>query len=231
MIPFRDDVPAKRYPVVTISIILANCLVFLYQLQLQDQALKELIFQFGVIPSLSQEVSRQPALLFTTIPLTMITSTFLHGGWVHLIGNMWYLWIFGDNVEDRMGHFRFLLFYVLCGLAAAGTHIFFNPTSTIPTIGASGAVAGVLGAYLVSYPFARILTIIPLFLLWPILELPAILVLGGWFLLQLLQGSVEIMASPEAQGGIAWLAHAGGFIAGAILIRPFATQPVQRYSW
>jgi membrane associated rhomboid family serine protease len=144
---------------------------------------------------------------------------------------MWYLWIFGDNVEDRMGHFRFLVFYLLCGLLAGGAHLLFNLESSIPSIGASGAVAGVLGAYLLSYPFARVATIIPLFLLWPIVELPAVLVLGVWFLVQLSSGFAALSVAAQAAGGIAWWAHIGGFLSGMLLIGIFARPVRRRYEW
>jgi membrane associated rhomboid family serine protease len=224
MIPFRDDVKAKRYPIVTILIILANLGVFLYELSLPSQDLGQLIVHYGVVPA-------EPSSLPLAHPITMLTAMFLHGGWFHLIGNMWFLWIFGDNIEDRMGHMRFLFFYLLCGLIASGAHILSAPQSTVPSIGASGAVAGVLGAYLVSYPLARILTLIPLFLIWPIVELPAIVVLGSWFLIQLFNGTSAVAATLETEGGIAWWAHVGGFLAGMVLVGVFARRPVQRYSW
>lgn len=144
---------------------------------------------------------------------------FLHGGWMHLIGNMWMLWIFGDNVEDRLGHGRYLLFYVLCGLAASWTHILLHPNSTVPAIGASGAISGVMGAYLLLFPRARVITLFPLFFIPYFLELPAIVYLGAWFLMQLFSGAFSILAPGEG-GGIAWWAHVGGFLAGALLGPP-----------
>ena len=156
---------------------------------------------------------------------------FLHAGWFHLIGNMWFLWIFGDNVEDRLGHFRFLVFYLICGALASLAHILFNLNSVIPSVGASGAVAGVLGAYLVTYPFARVLTLIPLFFLWPVVELPAILVLGFWFLVQLLNGTAPVAVASETAGGVAWWAHIGGFLAGIVLLLILAKPPTRRYYW
>lgn len=224
MIPFRDDVKARRYPLVTILIILASLGVFLYELSLPSQDLGRLITHYGVVPD-------QPSSLRLALPVTMLTAMFLHGGWFHLIGNMWFLWIFGDNIEDRMGHMRFLVFYLLCGLIASGAHILSDPQSTVPSVGASGAVAGVLGAYLLSYPFARIMTLIPLFLIWPIVELPAVVVLGSWFLLQLFNGASAVAATSETAAGIAWWAHVGGFLAGMVLIRGFARRPLHRHSW
>ncbi len=150
--------------------------------------------------------------------IDLFTSMFLHGGWIHLLGNMWFLWIFGDNVEDLLGHLRFLFFYLCCGVAGSLCHIFFNTGSTIPSIGASGAIAGVLGAYLVSFPFARVLTLVPLFLFWPIIELPAIFVLGSWFLVQLLNGAASLDPRLGANYPVAWWAHIGGFLSGIILL-------------
>jgi hypothetical protein len=143
---------------------------------------------------------------------------FIHGGPLHLLGNMLYLWIFGNNVEDNLGHFRFLLFYLLCGAGAALTHLFINFNSALPTIGASGAIAGILAAYLVLFPSARIVTIIPVFFFIQIIELPAFLVIIFWFFLQLANGAAALTASPYQQGGIAWFAHVGGFLSGFFLI-------------
>jgi membrane associated rhomboid family serine protease len=150
-------------------------------------------------------------------PHTLLTSLFLHGGWLHVGGNMLYLWIFGDNVEDRLGRIRFLVFYLLCGVAASGVHILANPHSTVPTIGASGAIAGVLGAYLLLYPGARVLTLIPLGFYLQVVQLPAFFFLGFWFLIQFISGAASLAARGGGAGGIAWWAHIGGFAAGIIL--------------
>lgn len=222
MIPFRDDVPAKRYPVVTVGIIVLNVLVFFYQLSLPRSGLEQFIFAYGVVPGQLGQGGMLPA-----FSVSMLTSIFLHGGWFHLFGNMWYLWIFGDNIEDRMGHFRFLMFYLICGLLAGATHVLANSGSEVPSIGASGAVAGILGAYLLSYPFARILTVIPLFLFWPIVELPAVIVLGSWFFIQILNGSATIAATSQTTGGVAWWAHVGGFVAGMLLLTVFAKRKLE----
>ncbi len=216
MIPFRDDVPARRYPVVTVLLIVANIGVFLYQLSLPPQAALALVHRFGMVPG---ELTGLAALPSGTALLGVFTSMFLHGGWFHLAGNLWYLWLFGDNVEDRMGHLRFFAFYLVCGVAAAVVHVLSDPGATIPAIGASGAISGVLGAYLVFYPFARILTLVPLFLLWPVVELPALLVLGSWFLVQILNGAASFSISNGTMGGVAWWAHVGGFAAGMVLAR------------
>jgi hypothetical protein len=146
---------------------------------------------------------------------------FLHGGWMHLIGNMLYLYIFGDNVEDRIGHFPYLIFYLLCGITAALTEVYFQQTSSAPLIGASGAIAGVLGAYFLLYPKSRVMTMIPLFVFFPIIEVPAYVFLGVWFVMQFLQGTMSAFGGGEASGGVAWWAHAGGFVAGAVLLPVF----------
>ena len=229
MIPVRDNVPARRYPLITVTLILANVVAFLYELSLQPEVRNEFIFLYGMVPA--KLVSQHPVDLFGNTGLSIFSSMFLHGGWVHLLGNMWYLWIFGDNVEDRMGHFRFLLFYLLCGALAAVAHIIFNLGSEIPSIGASGAVAGVLGAYLLSYPFARILTFLPLFFFWPIVELPALLVLGFWFFVQIMNGTAAVAVTAETVGGVAWWAHIGGFLAGMFLIGVFARRSARKYHW
>lgn len=216
MFPFRDNIPSRTFPFITVMLILANCAAFLYELSL-GRALPRFLFAFGVIPLRFHLPSSPDAFSLSSIDL--ITSMFLHGGWIHLIGNMWFLWIFGDNVEDVLGHLRFLFFYLCCGVAGSLTHVFFNPTSSIPSIGASGAIAGVLGAYLISFPFARVLTLVPLFLFWPIVELPAILVLGFWFLVQLLNGTAALDPRISTAYPVAWWAHIGGFLCGIVLLR------------
>ena len=159
---------------------------------------------------------------------SVITSMFLHGGWMHLIGNMWFLWVYGDNVEDALGHGKYLLFYLLCGVAAAAAQYVVYPDSRVPTLGASGAIAGVMGAYLIKFPHSRILTLIPIFFFFTTLELPAVLILVYWFVLQFFSGFGSIGYSQVSQGGVAWFAHIGGFIAGMILIKTMGTK--ERYS-
>lgn len=231
MIPFRDNIPSRTFPLVTLAIIVANVAVFLYELTLPAPQLESFIRYNAVIPGKLRYLAEAPGLVLADTGRTVLWSMFLHGGWFHLLGNMWYLWIFGDNVEDRMGHFRFLVFYLLCGAAGSWAHILFNLDSRIPSIGASGAIAGVLGAYLICYPFARVLTLIPLFLLWPVVELPALIVLGSWFLVQLLNGAATIAASTQTATGVAWWAHIGGFAAGLILVGLFARPAPRRYRW
>ncbi|RPI29118.1 MAG: rhomboid family intramembrane serine protease [Acidobacteria bacterium] len=231
MIPFRDNIPSRRYPLVTLLIIVVNVLAFFYQLLLPARALEQFVGLYGVIPARLQLTVQYPAQVLSVTVTALFASMFLHGGWLHLIGNMWYLWIFGDNVEDRMGHFRFLLFYLLCGIAASAAHIVFNLNSHVPSIGASGAIAGVLGAYLLSYPFARVLTLVPFLIIWPVVELPALLVLGSWFLVQLFNGTAAVATTTETSGGVAWWAHIGGFVAGMILLGVFAQKRPRRYTW
>src|SRR5229473_2022407 len=205
MIPLRDVIPSRTVPFLTVSIIVVNLLAWFYELALPREDLPLFLQQFGVVPA------------YFTLP-TLVSSMFLHGSWSHVLGNMWYLWIFGDNVEDRMGHGRFLIFYLLCGFVAAFGQIFIDPTSTLPTIGASGAIAGVMGAYFVLYPQSRVLTLIPLIVFWEIVELPAIVLLGFWFLMQLFSaGAIAVTANTHG-GGVAFMAHVAGFIFGLISV-------------
>ena len=210
VIPLRDINVRHTFPAVTIALIVANVLVFFYELSL-GEGLQEFFFQSAFIP---REYFEGGGVASQARPVML--SMFLHGGWIHLLGNLLYLWIFGDNVEDRMGHLKFLGFYVICGWIATLVHAYTNPESTIPTIGASGAISGVLGAYLVMFPRARVLTLIPLGFFIRITELPAMAVLGLWFLLQLI-GGVGVLGSQAGAGGVAWWAHIGGFAAGLFL--------------
>jgi len=208
MIPLRDVIPSGSTPVVTMALLAVNVVVFFYQWSLGERAGTAFVFEWGVIPA-----------DFTI--LTMFTSMFLHGGFLHAGGNMLYLWIFGDNVEDRFGRGRFLFFYLLCGAAAAIAQTLFNPDSRIPMVGASGAVAGVMGAYFVMYPHSRIVTLIP-FLFLQIIEVPAVFFLGIWFLMQLLSGVGSIAQVEAGTGGVAFWAHVAGFavgVMGGLLLR------------
>jgi membrane associated rhomboid family serine protease len=239
MIPIKDDIPSRSYPIVNVTLIVLNVIVFFFELSLGDH-LESFVRTFGVIPVKyfysGVRLEDGSVILFSLeekiIPL--FTSMFLHGGWFHLIGNMLYLWIFGDNVEDRMGHFRYILFYILCGLAAAGAHIITNPESNIPTIGASGAISGVLGAYLMLYPLARIIVVIPILFFWDVIKLPALIVLGFWFVTQIFQGTLALAIETTATGGVAWWAHIGGFVFGMIAVNIFkkkSRKPVYRDFW
>jgi len=217
MLPLQDTIRARSMPVVNWLIIAANVFVFLIEASLGPRQLEVFITRFGVVAwrFLTVDGSRQFATLFT--------SMFLHGGWFHLISNMWALYIFGDNIEDRMGHFRYLLFYLLCGVAAGLAHIFTGPTSRVPTVGASGAISGVMGAYLVLFPYSRVLTLVPLFFFFDIIAIPALLYIGFWFVSQLFNGLFALaVAGPfGTYGGVAWWAHVGGFIAGVLLVKLF----------
>jgi membrane associated rhomboid family serine protease len=217
MIPFKDDVPTRSKPVVTVLFIVLNCLMFVFQLSLPQGASDLFVRAFGVVPlRLSASLTGNADIVGVHPLLTVFSSMFMHGGWLHLGGNMLYLWIFGNNVEDSMGRFRFVVFYLLSGIAAAATQVLADPHSTVPMVGASGAVAGVLGAYIILHPFARVYTLIIIIFFIRVVPLPAIFVLGVWFLLQILNG----LGAPS-HAGVAWHAHIGGFIAGLILIRWF----------
>lgn len=214
MIPFRDDNPHTSFPLVTLTLIIINSVVFLFEVSLGAQT-EQFIASFGMVPRLVGQ-GYSPTLSVNPY-LTFLTSMFLHGGWLHLIGNMLYLWIFGDNVEHAMGRIRFLIFYLAAGLSAGLTHFFFNQNSGIPTVGASGAIAGVLGAYLNLYPRARVQTAVPFGFYLQIITLPAVVVLGFWFVMQLISAGM----TPKGVAGVAYGAHIGGFIAGYALVRRF----------
>ena len=226
MIPIHDDNPAERSPIVTVAFIVACTVVFLYQASLPHKPGEALVFQYGAIPALLFGEGDLPASISIGIPAyaTLITSMFLHGGWFHLIGNMLYLWIFGNNVEDVMGHGRFVVFYLLCGILAALSHAITDPTSTIPMVGASGAISGVLGAYMLLFPRAHVFVLMPGI---GMTRVAAGIVLGMWFLMQLLSGGMNI-GGPG--GGVAFFAHIGGFVAGMVLIGFFKRPEVPFFS-
>lgn len=225
MIPLKDDNPTSIQPVITLSIIGLCVLVFLWQLSLSPEGGRAAVYALGFIPAvLSGNAELPPQLVWVPSSLTVFTSMFLHGGFLHLAGNMLYLWIFADNVEDSMGHGRFILFYALCGVAAALAQAAPELGSTIPMIGASGAVSGILGAYVLLYPHARILVVVPLVVILYTLRLRAIVVLGIWFAIQLMSS----LAAPAAGGGVAFRAHLGGFITGVLFIRLFAKRQPAR---
>ena len=227
MIPIRDRNPSSSVPWVVYSLIAINAVAFLYEATLPHGELELLVARFGLVPHNVTAALRGDGGLLQGVLIPGFTSLFLHGGWLHLIGNMWFLHIFGDNVEDRLRHVPFLAFYLACGLAASLLHYAINPQSPMPTIGASGAIAGVLGAYIVSWPGARIVTLLPLFYLITFVELPAFLVLGMWFIIQFF-GGVGSIGAQLAGGGVAYWAHIGGFIAGAALMKLLSTR---RPSW
>ena len=219
MIPLRDANPTRRTPIVTLTIIAVASVAFAYELGIAEtwgnDALEGFLRQWGALP-----VGISTALtggdLVGPAMVGMVTSIFLHGGWLHLIGNMLYLWIFGNNIEDRFGRIRFLVFYLAGGVAAALTHVAIDPASDIPMVGASGAIAAILGAYLVLYPRARILSLVFLGVFYQLIEVRAIIVLGFWFVLQLIDGLTSL-GVPETDGGIAFFAHIGGFVAGVLV--------------
>lgn len=225
MIPLYDDIPSRRFPIVNYTLIVLNVLVFIWELSLGPE-LEAAVRVFGLVPARflhSSGIERW---------LPVFTSMFLHGGAWHLASNMLALWIFGDNVEDRMGHVRYLVFYLLCGVIAGLTHVFFNPLSRIPTVGASGAISGVLAAYFVMFPYASVYTLIPLFLFWiEVVRIPAVIYLGLWFLSQLMNGAFALAAARTVQsmGGVAWWAHIGGFVAGLVLVWFFRQPERRRY--
>ncbi|MCL6638922.1 MAG: rhomboid family intramembrane serine protease [Firmicutes bacterium] len=212
--PLKDDIPSRTFPVVNTLLIIANLAVFLYEASLGGH-FDAFIYRHGVIPA------QLVAYGFTADQVERLTTAmFLHGGWFHVLSNMLYLWIFGDNVEDRMGHARYLLFYLLTGYVATLAHVFYVPFSKAPLVGASGAIAGVLGAYLVLFPHARVLTLVFILFFIQIVPIPAVIFLGIWFLLQVLNGTAGL----SAQGAqtVAFWAHVGGFVAGMLLVKLFA---------
>jgi membrane associated rhomboid family serine protease len=225
MLPIRDTVPNRKFPAATWCIIVLCGIVFFFETTLPQELLEKFTFYFGIVP---REYTRHRHLPLIDY-LTFLTTLFIHGGWLHILGNMWFLKIFGSKVEDRMGHSRFFFFYLLVGVLASVFYVHFSPRSSMPVIGASGAIAGVMGAYYVLFPRARILTFIPVFIIPWFVELPAVFFLGWWFLLQLFSGTVA-QVLPKAGGGVAWWAHVGGFIAGLLLV-PFFKEPLNRYNW
>jgi len=218
MIPLRDENPSRSVPVVTRALIALNLAAFLYEWSL-GPGLREFVYAWGIVPA-RVSLALEGGEPIVAPALTFASSMFLHGGWAHLLGNMWYLWIFGDNVEDRLGMAGFLLFYLAAGVFASLIHYFANPGSTLPTVGASGAIAGVLGAYAVAFPRARVITLVPLFPFFQVIPLPALLVLGLWFVFQFFSGAL-LLAGGAGGGGVAWWAHIGGFVFGVVVMRVF----------
>jgi membrane associated rhomboid family serine protease len=228
MIPIQNTVPSRYPAVVTWTLIAINCAIFLFQINLDPIELRVFLARFALIPAryFVPEVFGIPEPdLIDYLPF--VTNMFLHGGWLHLIFNMWTLWLFGGTIEDRLGHLRYLMFYLACGVLASVTHAAFNATSVVPAVGASGAIAGVLGCYMRLFPFARIVVLVPVLFLPLFFELPAIVFVGFWFLIQVLQGTAELV-SPSIGGGVAWWAHIGGFVAG-LLFASLLARPRERY--
>jgi membrane associated rhomboid family serine protease len=219
MFPLKDSQPSYSRPVVTIVLIAINILVFLFEFSLPEYSRHHLsrtalIRIYGLTPDHFR---------FTTL----VTSMFMHGGWMHVLGNMLYLWVFGNRLEDALGHAKFLVFYLLCGVAAGVAQVLLNPYSTLPMVGASGAIAGVMGAYLLKFPGARILTLVFIFFFVTTFEIPAVILLGYWFIIQLFSGLGSIAQTNLSGGGVAWFAHVGGFLAGMILVKVMGTR--ERY--
>jgi len=215
-------------PVVTRALILINVVVFFFELSLSRESIIQLFYLFGVVPARFTDPEWAASIGFPIGSYwSLLTHQFLHGGWLHIVANMWTLWIFGDNVEDRMGPLRFIIFYLVCGVLAALTQVLVTPNATIPSVGASGAIAGVLGAYFLFFPTARLIVLIPILFFPFFFELPAVIFLVLWFFIQLFSGTA-MLASPQQVGGIAFWAHIGGFIAGMLLCRFFVRRPVRR---
>jgi membrane associated rhomboid family serine protease len=228
MIPLRDDQPRFSTPFLTYFLIGLNLLIYFFEATLDMRNQQTLLVQLGLVPAhVTALLTGTRHLNPVAVVLTVLTSMFLHGSWLHVIGNMWFLWIFGDNVEDYLGHFKYLLFYLLSGVAAALAQVVLTPHSIVPTVGASGAIAGVLGAYFVLYPRARVLTWFFIFFL----QVPAWVMLGYWFVMQFLSGAATSLAyAGNSSGGIAFWAHVGGFIAGVVMIKIFPERP-RRYRY
>ncbi len=214
MIPLRDNIPSETFPIVNNIFIGLSVAAFVFELSLGSN-LEKFVYVFGVVPdrTLSIFVSAPHLIFYALFPF--FTSIFLHGGWLHLLGNMLFLYIFGDNIESALGHIRYIIFYLASGIIASVVHMLTNPASGIPTIGASGAIAGVMGAYFLLYPKAKVVTIIPIFFIIQIVEIPAFIFLGFWFLIQFASGSISLMSQGGTYSGVAWWAHIGGFLAGA----------------
>lgn len=221
MIPLADNIPHRRFPIINWALIVSNVFIFFFTLSIGKDA-QEFVQIFGVVPYRFLND-------FDSFEIgTIFSSMFLHGGWAHIFGNMIALYIFGDNVEDRLGSFRYLLFYLLTGVAAALTHIYLNQNSTIPTIGASGAISGVMAGYLLLYPTAKVITVFPILFFPYIIELPAIVYTGVWFITQFFSGVLSIVSDVQAFGGVAYWAHIGGFVAGIILLPFLLTRKYKR---
>jgi membrane associated rhomboid family serine protease len=215
MIPLRDSIPSERRPYVTVALILLNALAWFYQVSLGPH-LQSFVIEYGLVPRRVLSERAWDVLGTGEQIVPVFSHMFLHGGWLHVISNMWFLWIFGDNVEGRMGHVRFLLFYLFAGLGAAAAQTMSAPDSVVPMVGASGALSGVLGAYMLLFPHARVLTLVPLFVFLYTVEIPALVFLGIWIGIQVLQGTASI--GLDVRGGVAWFAHIGGFVVGVVVV-------------
>ena len=226
MFPLKDNVPSIKKPFVTVMLIAINILVYIFQFLLPEKLNAGLIYNFGFLPTrLSGEIMRWSISGYDLIPL--ISGMFLHSSWLHLLGNMWFMWLFADNVEDRMGHFKFFIFYILSGIAAMLCHYIFNLGSTSPVIGASGAIAGVMGAYFIMFPRAKITTLFLIVVIPIFINIPAVIFLMLWFIMQIYSGAINTLAGGIG-GGVAWWAHIGGFICGILLLKLMHTRKDRR---
>jgi len=225
LIPLRDSAKSSTFPFVNIAIIVLNLVIYVNEVLMEPFELNQFFYTYGLIPA---EVSNTfyTGAAVTPLLVSFITATFVHGGWFHVLGNMLFLWVFGDNVEDRLGHAKYLLFYLLAGMAGGAAHIMTNPASTVPVIGASGAVAGVLGAYIIAFPRSRILALVPLFVIFFLAEIPAIVFIAIWFVLQLFNGVASLGGTATT---VAYWAHIGGFVIGALLIKILAQRRERSY--
>ncbi len=224
MIPLKDRHPRSTAPAVNVLIIVINTLVFLFELTIPESRESTFMMSYAMVPA---RVTHQ--LVAHRVPLQValepfLTSMFLHGGWMHLIGNMLFLWVFGNSVEDRLGHVSYFLFYLVCGFGAGLSHLMMNLGSNVPSLGASGAISGVLGAYIILFPRSRILTLVPLIVFWFTVDLPAFIILGYWFVIQFFSG-LSSLGMRGAGGGVAWWAHIGGFVIGLFLVRIWPQRP------
>ena len=217
ILPIKDDNPTRTVPFVTVALVVVNFAIYFYQIFLPEEVVRMIDVTYGVVPAELVRALHQPIGTSYPVLLTLITSQFLHGSIIHVGGNMLYLWIFGNNIEDILGHVRYLFYYLICGIIAGGIFVLSSPNSTIPTIGASGAISGILGAYLIRFPRARVLVVFWLLIFIRLIYIPAYIVLGFWIFLQV----VSAMLSRPGEGGIAWYAHVGGFVAGIALLKLF----------
>ncbi len=230
MFPLRDNIPTDTFPIVTLMLIAVNSVIWFYEVSLGAN-LDNFILAHGLTPWRFVHYSMYQGGFWDNALSPLFSSIFMHAGWMHVIGNMWFLWIFGDNIEDRLGHFKYLIFYLLCGIGASLIHVTFNPLSKIPTVGASGAISGVLGAYLISFPNARVYTLLIIFFIIRFVEIPAFLFLIFWFAFQFMAVAAQSSYSGQETGGVAYWAHMGGFIVGIALLWLMAKKPARRIGY
>ncbi len=225
MIPLRDSTKSQTFPIVNLTIIVLNILIYFLEVSFEPYQLNQIYYAFGLVPAEVMNTIITGSSL-TPVLISFVTAMFIHGGWLHVIGNMLFLWVFGDNVEDRLGHVKYLLFYLVVGAAGSLAHIISNPFSTVPIVGASGAVAGVLGAYIIAFPRSRILALVPIFIIFTLVEIPAVIFIALWFVLQLFNGVASLGGNVNT---VAYWAHVGGFVMGVILIKIMAPRVTKGY--